>query len=570
MATLYHSLQEWARERKIRFDPGRFVAEHITRSWWLTAWLLLLTYFTVQVTLGQWQAAPVTTAVILMIWAFTLAIALGSELTHQHSPFSLWLKNGLYSSITNVQITLILLLLITAVLRSFYYYAWADASFEADPNVVNELNVQGAKWGAVLANLRNFMVFRFPRVETWRLWTLLGLMAALAVVSVGVTRTRLRASVNVRRALIIGWLLVPLAAYVLLYGLGRPSPLQSWQYLLFALTLIVVPATLTMHRWLPANEAESYLVGIARNLLALLGMLLALFSIFTVARLALSATGRFPVINVDIAWGGFMLTLIIAVFAITVSFPIGLMLALGRRSQIRGIPAWLTYATAVVLIILGFIFITPASLAAARNNIERILAFWPILALPLAFLFQRSFKGNVVAAFSTIYIECVRGVPFITVLFTASILFNIFLPEGMQILKTWRVLWGAALFSAAYLAENVRGGLQSIPQGQYEAADALGLGAYDKYRLIILPQALRAVIPAIVGQFIALFKDTSLVAIVGLFDLLGVANSIASQPQWLGVRREAYIFVAFVYFIGSALMASYSRRLERRLGVGER
>jgi general L-amino acid transport system permease protein len=299
-------------------------------------------------------------------------------------------------------------------------------------------------------------------------------------------------------------------------------------------------------------------------------MLLALFTIFSLARLGLSATGLFPVINVDIAWGGFMLTLVIAVFAITVSFPIGLLLALGRRSQIRGIPPWLTYGTAVVLLILGLIFITPSSLAAARNNMERILAFWPVIALPAAFLFQRFFKGNVVAAFSTIYIECVRGVPFITVLFTASILFNIFLPEGMQILKTWRVLWGAAFFSAAYLAENVRGGLQSIPKGQYEAADALGLGTYDKYRMIILPQALRAVIPAIVGQFIALFKDTSLVAIVGLFDLLGVANSIASQPQWLGVRREAYIFVALVYFIGSAIMAGYSRRLERRLGVGER
>jgi general L-amino acid transport system permease protein len=289
-----------------------------------------------------------------------------------------------------------------------------------------------------------------------------------------------------------------------------------------------------------------------------------------VARLAMTATGAFPRINPDVAWGGLMLTLIIAVFAIVVSFPMGLLLALGRRSQIPGIPAWLTYGTAAVLAVLGLLFVTPGSLAQARTNLEQVLGFWPLLAIPLAVAFQRTFRGNVVAAFSTLYIEVVRGVPLITVLFTANILFNIFLPSDVQLLRTWRVLWAVAFFSAAYLAENVRGGLQSIPHGQYEAADALGLSTYAKYRLIILPQALRAVIPAIVGQFIALFKDTSLVAIVGLFDLLGVATSIAAQPQWLGVRREAYIFAILVYFIGSSIMASYSRSLERKLGVGER
>nr|MBP6787529.1 ABC transporter permease subunit [Promineifilum sp.] len=149
-------------------------------------------------------------------------------------------------------------------------------------------------------------------------------------------------------------------------------------------------------------------------------------------------------------------------------------------------------------------------------------------------------------------------------------IFPIFLPPGVEFRGTWRVLAAVALFSAAYLAENVRGGLQSIPRGQYEAADALGLGTFDKYRLIILPQALRAVIPAIVGQFIALFKDTTLVAIVALIELLGVANLISAQPDWLGVRREPYVFIALIYFSVNLLMATYSRRLERRLGVGER
>jgi general L-amino acid transport system permease protein len=150
------------------------------------------------------------------------------------------------------------------------------------------------------------------------------------------------------------------------------------------------------------------------------------------------------------------------------------------------------------------------------------------------------------------------------------ILFPILLPKGMEILSTWRVMAAAALFAAAYLAENVRGGLQSIPKGQYEAADAIGLNTFQKYRLIILPQAIRTVIPAIVGQFIGLFKDTTLIAIVGLVELLGVANLISAQTDWLGVRREPYIFLMLIYFTGSWVMATSSRRLEKRMGVGER
>jgi ABC-type amino acid transport system permease subunit len=570
MATIYQNLQEWARGRKIHFDPARFVTEHLISSWWLVAWLILLTFVTIRLTLAQLQDSPWSTGLVLLFWLGTLFVAVTGELTHSHSPTSLWLKNGLYNSITNTQLTLILLLLMAAALRGFYLYAWANASFETDPAVVNELNVQGAKWGAVLANMRNFMVFRFPRAESWRLYTLLAVLAILAVPSFIVFRERFRAYRRTRLLFSLAWLAVPLLAYVLLYGLEGAASLQGRHYTLFVATVVVVAASLSMNRWLPPQEREAVGLDVLRNLIGLAGMVLLLFSILTVARLALTATGSFPQINPDVAWGGLMLTLIIAVFAIVVSFPMGLLLALGRRSQIPGVPAWLTYGTAAVLALLGLLFVTPGSLAQARNNIEQVLGFWPLLAIPLAIAFQRTFQGNVVAAFSTLYIEVVRGVPLITVLFTANILFNIFLPSDVQLLRTWRVLWAVAFFSAAYLAENVRGGLQSIPHGQYEAADALGLSTYAKYRLIILPQALRAVIPAIVGQFIALFKDTSLVAIVGLFDLLGVATSIAAQPQWLGVRREAYIFAILVYFVGSSIMASYSRRLERKLGVGER
>jgi general L-amino acid transport system permease protein len=215
-------------------------------------------------------------------------------------------------------------------------------------------------------------------------------------------------------------------------------------------------------------------------------------------------------------YGGLLLTILLAVVGITFSFPLGLALALGRRSS-----------------------------------------------LP------------VVKYFCIAYIEMIRGVPLISILFMAMIVLPLFLPVGMPSpTNVTRAMVGITLFSAAYLAENVRGGLQSVPKGQYEAADALGLSTWAKYRMIILPQALRAVIPAIVGQFIGLFKDTSLVALVGLVDLLGIARSIIQQPDWVntpgGITQEVYVAIAVIYFIFSYGMSWSSRQLETRLGVGKR
>lgn len=215
-------------------------------------------------------------------------------------------------------------------------------------------------------------------------------------------------------------------------------------------------------------------------------------------------------------WGGLMLTLLLTAVGIAFSFPLGVLLALGRRSS-----------------------------------------------LP------------VVKGFCVGYIEIIRGSPLIALLFMGMVLLPLFLPT------TWpapsslvRVLVVITLFSAAYLAEAVRGGLQAVGKGQYEAADALGLGIIRKLRFIILPQALTKVIPALVGQFISLFKDTSLVALVGLLDLLGVAQSVIQQPAWLGVpggiTKEVYLFAGFLYFIFSYGMSFASRRLESHLNTGQR
>jgi general L-amino acid transport system permease protein len=280
----------------------------------------------------------------------------------------------------------------------------------------------------------------------------------------------------------------------------------------------------------------------------------------------LGAGGALSEINTN-TWGGLLLTMIISVFAIVVSFPLGVLLALGRRSTFQGIPAWLTYGVVGAAAAWGLFTYTLPTLSLAHTVLEYVLILWPVWLLAAGLAFQRFFKGNVVAAFSTLYIEFVRGVPLITVLFMANLMLPLFLPTGVTVENAFRAMWGFALFSAAYLAENVRGGLQAIPKGQYEAAEALGLSTFQQYRFIILPQALRIVIPPIVGQFIGLYKDTTLVAIVGLLDLLGIANSAVAQPDWLGLRREAYVFVSLIYYAGCFAMANVGFWLERRFRV---
>jgi general L-amino acid transport system permease protein len=160
-----------------------------------------------------------------------------------------------------------------------------------------------------------------------------------------------------------------------------------------------------------------------------------------------------------------------------------------------------------------------------------------------------------------VYIETIRGVPLISLLFMSSIMFPLFLPQGITINNILRAQVAIILFTAAYIAEVVRGGLQAIGRGQYEAAESLGLNYFQQMRLIILPQALKIVIPPTVGILISAFKDTSLVVIIGLFDLLKTTQVTLSDPRWMGFSIEAYIFIALIYFAGCFSMSNYSRRL---------
>lgn len=651
-------------QMRLSADVDRFIKEQITKSWWLTLWLIVLALFSFQFVIGRIAANPISTIVVLILWVASVGMVAVNELRHKHTSMTLWMKNNLYNSITNVLLSLILMLAILAALFGLYHYAWTNASFTTYPatdiraevadissgnycftigGVVPAENptrildgkrtcfdaeylttdvetavigqepanfcfdkmpddpengitcfessadnpdffvvtrtYDGANWGAVLANMTSLMIFRFDRQETWRIWAAIILIVILAIPSFFVYRDSFQNKM-VRRILTGLWLFSPIISYAFLRGVPDTSLSVN------GIVGIVAAAVLyTANRYVtqkyPPSKRESEWIRLARYLLQAGWIIAAIFAVLGVLNLTSLILGSFtrtvdgtmqPLLkelDPDVNWGGFLFTIIITVFSIVVSFPMGVLLALGRRSTVRGIPAWLTYLVATVITVWGLINSTPANLAAARNLFEQVLAFWPLFVPIIAVLFQRTWNGNVVAAFSTIYIEFVRGIPFIAVLFLTIVLFPILLPQDVEIAKVWRVMWGATLFAAAYLAENVRGGLQSLSRGQYEAADSLGLSTVDKYRLIILPQALRVVIPAIVGQFIGGFKDTTLVAIVGFLDILGVANAISAQPAWLGVRREAYLFLAVLYFVGSALMAGYSRRLEKQLGVGQ-
>ena len=205
-------------------------------------------------------------------------------------------------------------------------------------------------------------------------------------------------------------------------------------------------------------------------------------------------------------WGGLFLTLFISVFSIIFCFPIGVLLAMGRRSK-----------------------------------------------LP------------VIRYFSIGFIELWRGVPLITVLFMAAVMFPVFLPSGTNLDKLVRVIIAITLFESAYIAEVIRGGLQAIPKGQYDAANSLGMGYWKSHILIILPQALKIVIPGVANTFIALFKDTPLILVVGLMELLGMVNMAKTNPAWLGFATEGYVFAAIVYFIFCFAMSRYSLRLEKQL-----
>lgn len=383
-----------------------------------------------------------------------------------------WLRQNLFSTWYNALLTIVLIALLVPLVALMVRWILTEA-----------------RWGVVTANLRLFLIGQYPFEEAWRIWLSLAVVSLLTGVSAGIY-----GGATVRT--LATWLA---AGQVMLGALAAVSGLGPATTVALVANAAIVWAGFLMVRWRPR--------AIPRRLVGL-----AWFASMPITVVLLQGIRGLPLpIVTSNLWGGLLLTFLLAIVGILLSFPFGVLLALGRRS---GLPA------------------------------VRIL--------------------------STAYIELIRGVPLVTILFMAAVMLPLFLPSNVRIDQVLRAMVGITLFSAAYVAENVRGGLQAIPLGQVEAAHAIGLNTFQTNRFIVLPQALRAVIPANVGLFISLLKDTTLVTIVGLLELLGIGRAVLAQPQWFGAQLEVYVFIAAVFFILCYTMSQASYRLETALGVGTR
>ncbi|MEM9003007.1 MAG: amino acid ABC transporter permease [Cyanobacteria bacterium P01_F01_bin.86] len=344
-----------------------------------------------------------------------------------------------------------------------------------------------AEWVVIPNNLALFMSGLYPNDQYWRIWAMLGVILIMAGLSWGVLGRNL--SPLFSRNVLIG--IGVLCAATIIFPLTRPSSPVLLGFILLTCLLALVGQWLGRQykgvgKWLSLGWFLTYFI----NLLLLGGGL-----------------GLGTVSTSD--WGGLTLTLFLAISGIALCFPIGVLLALGRRST-----------------------------------------------LP------------VVNGLSVAYIELVRGVPLISILFMGQVMIPLFLPEGVRPDRIVRAIIGLTIFSSAYLAENVRAGLQAVPRGQFEAAASLGLNKPLTLALIVLPQALKTAIPAIVGQFISLFQDTTLLGVVGLVELLGISNSILANPSYLGRYAEVYLFIAVLYWFFCYAMSLGSRQVEKALHTG--
>jgi general L-amino acid transport system permease protein len=380
-----------------------------------------------------------------------------------------WLRKNLFSTWYNVALTLLAAWLLYLILKPAIEWATTEA-----------------RWGVIEANLTLFMIGLYPREQIGRVWLSIFILAALIGLSWGVWKNAAR-----------GFALIALGAGLAFIAIALLFGWDVWEDWLIAVASLLI--FYFIGRYLPRGTV---IAGSAWLLYFPLVFLL-------IAGTPFIAT--LPPVESNL-WGGLLLTLLLTVVGNFGALPLGILLALGRRSKL------------------------------------------PIIRY-----------------FSVGYIELIRGVPLITILYMASVLLPYFLPIDVSPPeRVFRAMVGFIIFEAAYQAENVRGGLQAINRGQYEAAHALGLSGAQTTTLIILPQALRAVIPALFNSFVSLFKDTSLVAIIGLFEIVRVARAILAQPEWLGTHREVFLFAFVIYWAFNLAFTYGSRRMEEALGVGKR
>lgn len=356
----------------------------------------------------------------------------------------------------------------------------------------------GACWAYVKAYSQTFIYGRYPEVERWRVD-----LSALLFFG-GLIPLLMPSAPFKRENIFYIAVIAPLAILILLTG-GNfeygPFITGTSFWIDFAILAAVIAGIAVLWANMTAGNPKKSALSVV-IVMAVIAVLLVILGI----------DFGLPHVETEV-WGGLLVTLVIAITGIAASLPLGIALALGRRSQM------------------------------------------PIVRMVCI-----------------IFIEFWRGVPLITVLFMSSVMLPLFLPEGVTFDKLLRALIGVGLFSAAYMAEVVRGGLQAIPNGQYEGAMALGLTYWQMIRKIIMPQALKLVIPGIVNTFIGLFKDTTLVLIIGLFDFLGMIQSSFTDASWSTPVQSltGYLFAALVYWVFCFSMSRYSIFMENRLNTGHK
>ncbi len=417
-----------------------------------------------------------------------------------------WLRKNLFSSWINIILTIVSIYIIYITVTGLWVWGVTDAVWVAkDRRDCFDISIDGACWAGVIVWLDNFFYGRYPRAELWRV-NLGGLLLFLWMAPLWLPR--------VKDKIFIGLTTVFLYPFLAGYFFAGGDKGLFMQVMISLAIVALIGQTL--HAIIGVSSGR----GLPEYLIRLLGKeeasearqrhtLLAILA----GALVVAFVGQMGWSFVGVSWtkwGGMFLTLVISGIGIASALPLGIILALGRRSK-----------------------------------------------LP------------VIRVLSTAFIELFRSVPLITVLFMATTMFPLFMPEGFVLNKLVQVIIAVCLFSGCYMAETVRAGLQAIPHGQYEAAHTVGLGYWGTMGLVVMPQALKHMIPNIVGSFIGLLKDTTLVSIIGLFDVLGMLRAVSQDIPWRGLHKEPLIFGAVLFFVICFAMSKYSRHLEVKLSAGD-
>ena len=418
-----------------------------------------------------------------------------------------WLKVNLFSSVLNSILTVFILIIIYLTVKSLWTWGIADAVWVADTRrQCFSISIDGACWAGIIAWLDGIFYGRYPRDELWRI-NLGAIMLFVWMAPLWLPR--------VQGKILVGLSTVALYPFLAGYLFAGGDKGIFMQVMISAaiVTLTANVANAVIGYFWNGNLPDYIIRSIGQSEAPekrQRNILLAGFGAFFVAVFIWQMSWVEESISWT-RWGGLFLTFVISGIGIASALPGGIILALGRRSKL-----------------------------------------------------------TVVRVLSTSFIEVFRSVPLITVLFMATTMFPLFMPEGFVLNKLVQVIIAVCLFNACYLAETVRAGLQAIPKGQYEGAHTIGLGYWKTMGLIIMPQALKHMIPNIVGSFIGLLKDTTLVSIIGLFDVLTILRSISRDTPWLGLHKEPLVFGATLFFIFCFAMSKYSRHLEAKLSTSHK